>query len=101
MHFHSLYIMIYLYTKFKENPYVGTDVSTPLTKCSVFIEKAVCYGFLRKSLRMPVGWKMQNVTFSIFNKNSNLFLLTSKDNKHVMCLRNTFSPFQYSLKTRL
>ena len=32
IHFHSLYIMCHYYAKFKENPYVGTDASTPLTK---------------------------------------------------------------------
>ena len=37
--FHSLHIMSYSYAKFKENPCVGTDVSTPIsfpTKCSTF-----------------------------------------------------------------
>ena len=32
IHFHSLYIMCHYYAKFKENPCVGTDASTPLTK---------------------------------------------------------------------
>ena len=30
IHFHSLYIMSHYYAKFKENPCVGTDASTPL-----------------------------------------------------------------------
>ena len=29
IHFHSLYIMSHYYAKFKENPCVGTDASTP------------------------------------------------------------------------
>ena len=29
IHFHSLYIMSHCYAKFKENPCVGTDASTP------------------------------------------------------------------------
>ena len=29
IHFHSLYIMSHHYSKFKENPCVGTDASTP------------------------------------------------------------------------
>ena len=29
IHFYSLYIMSYYYAKFKENPCVGTDASTP------------------------------------------------------------------------
>ena len=29
IHFHSLYIMYHYYAKFKENPCVGTDASTP------------------------------------------------------------------------
>ena len=31
-HFHSLYIMSHYYAKFKENPCVGTDASTPFAK---------------------------------------------------------------------
>ena len=31
IHFHSLYIMSHYYAKFKENPCVGTDASTPFT----------------------------------------------------------------------
>ena len=30
IHFHSLYIINHYYAKFKENPCVGTDASTPL-----------------------------------------------------------------------
>ena len=40
IYFHSLYIMSHYYAKFKENPCVGTDASTPL----VFIIKAVWVG---------------------------------------------------------
>ena len=32
IHFHSLYIMSHYYAKFKENPCMGTDASTPLIK---------------------------------------------------------------------
>ena len=35
IHFHSLYIMSHYYAKFKENPCVGTDASTPLLTVSV------------------------------------------------------------------
>ena len=34
IHFHSLYIMSHYYAKFKENPCVGTDASTPLSSNS-------------------------------------------------------------------
>ena len=32
IHFHSLYIMSHYYAKFKENPCLGADASTPLEK---------------------------------------------------------------------
>ena len=36
IHFHSLYMMSHYYAKFKENPCVGTDASTPF-KISLFV----------------------------------------------------------------
>ena len=35
IHFHSLYIMRHYYAKFKENPCVGTDASTPFQQCGI------------------------------------------------------------------
>ena len=46
--FHSLYIMSYYYAKFKENPYVGTDASTPLVKCTY---KKYFFLFLNQNMR--------------------------------------------------
>ena len=37
IHFHSLYIMSHYIAKFKENPCVGTDASTPFTAISRMI----------------------------------------------------------------
>ena len=38
MHFHSFYIMSYIYAKFKENPCVGTDVRTPLNGIETYYQ---------------------------------------------------------------
>ena len=38
IHFHSLYIMSHYYAKFKENPCVGTDASTPFNLRSLQIQ---------------------------------------------------------------
>ena len=73
-------------------------------KFAVVIENAMGYSFLCKSLirqfhRCLVGRKKQNVTFSKFHPNIHVyFSLISKDQKHEMCLRNTFLTFQYSLE---
>ena len=37
IHFHSLYIMSHSYAKFKENPCVGTDASTPLKQVLLIV----------------------------------------------------------------
>ena len=39
IHFHSLYIMSHYYVKFRENPCVGTDASTPLEYISFNFSK--------------------------------------------------------------
>ena len=46
-------------------------------------------------------WEDANVTFSKFHPKIQLyFSLISKDQKHEVCLKNTFLTFQYSFETR-
>ena len=66
IHFHSLYIMSHYYAKFKENPCVGTDASTPLE------------GFLEESLKIKYALKSTGKSCKCLEKsiNSSIFCRT-------------------------
>ena len=49
IHFHSLYIMSHYYAKFKENPCVGTDASTPLISIPILRRLRVINNFVFSS----------------------------------------------------